>query len=103
VPGPQLMVFSRYNSGGQSPSYNCSLMYYEVTPLSDKGATLISKSEGVLNQNKNSLGSIDDDNSLGTIVDDNAVGADHSSNSSLEELKSGENMGLTPLTILSMG
>jgi hypothetical protein len=77
-PGPQLMVFSRYDSGGQTSSYSCSLMYYEVTPLSDEGATLISKSEGVLNQNYNSLGSV---------VDDNAVGADDSSNSSFEEVK----------------
>jgi hypothetical protein len=77
-PGPQLMVFSRYDSGGQTSSYSSSLMYYKVTPLNDEGATLISKSEGVLNQNYNSLGSV---------VDDNADGADDSSNSSFEEEK----------------
>ena len=35
--GTKLQVFGRYDSGGQSDVYSCSLMFYEVTPM-DKEA-----------------------------------------------------------------
>ena len=45
--GTKLQVFGRYDSGGQSDAYSCSLMFYEVNPMDKEAEKLIAGNDDI--------------------------------------------------------